>query len=68
MPESKSRIHIIKRLGGWVVKKEGAERATRRFSTKEEAISSAIEYRSKGHDLVIHRRDGTVEKWLKRHQ
>lgn len=63
--ENESRVHIIKRSEGWVIRKEGAERASRKYSTKEEAIDSARLYRLKGYDVVVHRADGTVERWLK---
>lgn len=62
---TKKRVHIIKRTDGWVVKKEGAERASRKYGTKQEAVKSAKTYREKGHDLVIHKKDGTIEKWSK---
>ena len=48
--------------GGWKVKKEGAERASRVFDKKEDAVKCGREM-SKSHrtDLYVHRRDGTVE-------
>ena len=63
--ENEGRVHIIKRSDGWVVRKEGAERASRKYPTKEEALDSARLYRIKGFDIVVHRADGTVERWLK---
>ena len=63
--ENEGRVHIIKRSDGWVLRKEGAERASRKYPTKEEAIDSARLYRLKGYDVVVHRADGTVERWLK---
>ncbi len=62
---TKKRVHVIKRTDGWVVKKEGAERASRKFDTKEEAVDSAKNYRQKGHDVVVHKKDGTIERWSK---
>ena len=62
---SKSRVHVIKRSDGWVIKKEGTQRASRKFETKEEAITNAKSYKTSGHDLVIHKKDGTIEKWSK---
>jgi hypothetical protein len=58
---NKSR-HVVSTVGGgWSVKKEGADRASKRFSTKDAAISwgrkQSIKDRS---DLVIHRRDGMI--------
>lgn len=63
--ENEDRVHVIKRSDGWVLRKEGAERASRKYLTKEEAIDSARLYRLKGYDVVVHRADGTVERWLK---
>lgn len=65
VPENEGRIHVIKRSDGWVLKKDGAERASRKYPTKEEAIDSARLYRLKGYDVVVHRADGSVEKWSK---
>lgn len=49
--------------GGWVVKKGGATRASRRFERKSEAESwgrkVSLEH---GTELYIHRRDGTIER------
>lgn len=56
-----SRTHIIKRDSGWAVKKEGAQKATRVFKTKEEAVKSAKQQTSG--DIVIHEKDGSVQKW-----
>jgi hypothetical protein len=48
--------------GSWKVKKEGAERASRVFDKKEDAIRHGREMsKSHGIDLYVHRRDGTVE-------
>ena len=47
--------------GGWSVKKGGADRALKRFPTKEAAESWARERSIRDRaDLVIHARDGTV--------
>lgn len=62
---AKKRVHVIKRTDGWVVKKEGAERASRKYDTKQEAVESAKIYYQRGHDIVIHKNDGTIEKWTK---
>ena len=64
--EVKTRIHVIKRSDGWVVKKEGAIRASRKFSTKAEAVDSTEAYRLTGYDIVVHRADGTIEKWSRK--
>jgi uncharacterized protein YdaT len=61
----RNRTHIIKRGSGWAVKQEGKQRASRVYKTKEEAIKSAQEHRKHGSDIVVHRKDGSVEKWKK---
>jgi Uncharacterized protein conserved in bacteria (DUF2188) len=61
----RSRVHVIKRDDGWVVKKDGTTRASKKFTTKEEAIETATVYHRSGHDLVIHRHDGTIEDWTR---
>ncbi len=54
------RIHVISRDGGWAVKKEGNTRASKVYSTKAAAIEGA-KRSSKGHQVVIHKRDGSIE-------
>ncbi len=49
--------------GGWNVKKGGSTRASKHFSTKEEAVSWARELSArKEFEFVIHKEDGTVER------
>lgn len=57
------RVHIIKRGESWAVKKQGNLRASKKFDTKKEAIENAENLRERGYDLIIHRKNGTVEKW-----
>jgi hypothetical protein len=60
------RVHIISRFnGGWAVKKQGASRALKVFPTKEEAVIGSSPYLQLGYDLVIHRKDGSVELYKK---
>ena len=61
---SKSRVHVIKRDTGWAVKSEGAAKAFRVYNRKDEAVSSARKM-SKGSDVIVHRKDGTIQKWNK---
>ena len=56
------RIHVIARNEGWAVKREGNTRASKIYHTKDEAVQNARQI-AKGHDVVIHRRDGSVQKW-----
>ena len=59
------RTHIVKRDSGWAVKKEGAQRATKVYPTKEQAIKGAEKSRKLGNDVVIHKKDGSIQKWKK---
>jgi len=61
----KQRVHIIKRKSRWALRKEGNQKASRIFETKEDARQHIQSYRQKGHDVVIHKKDGSIEKWEK---
>ena len=56
------RIHVISRNGGWAVKKEGNARASKIYRTKDAAVKGAAKS-SKGHDVIVHKKDGSIEKW-----
>lgn len=46
---------------GWVVKKEGAQKASRHFDTKEEAISWGVKLAKKNEvEIYIHDKNGRV--------
>ncbi len=62
---SNERTHIIKRRTGWAIKKEGSLRATKIYDTKEIAIKNAQSERQAGRDVVIHKEDGSIQKWEK---
>jgi hypothetical protein len=48
--------------GGWSVKRGGAVRASRHFQTKQEATTWGRQVSGQeGSELVIHKRDGTVQ-------
>lgn len=56
------KIHIFTSGDNWVLKKEGAKKVSRIFSTRAEAISQAtIQFKNSGKVLVVHRNDGSVE-------
>jgi hypothetical protein len=55
-------VHVISRKDGWAVKKEGNSKAAKIYGTKSAAEKSAIKI-SEGGDVVVHRRDGSVQKW-----
>lgn len=61
---SKRSIHVVPApKGGWVVRKTGAERASKHFDKKAEAIDWGKGVsKSKSSELVIHRRDGTIQQ------
>jgi hypothetical protein len=61
--EKKIRVHVIKRESEWAVKKEGAQKASKIYATKAEAVKNAQKLKRKGHDIVIHRPDGSIERW-----
>ena len=65
MPSSAKRVHIISRDDGWAVKKEGASRASRIYENKEAAIENAKRLQRTGHDVVVHKKDGSIQKWEK---
>ncbi|ALC83785.1 DUF2188 domain-containing protein [Bacillus gobiensis] len=55
--------HVIKHDDGWAVKTEKAKRASYVKETKQEAIDRAEEIaKNKGTKLVIHKRDGSVQR------
>ncbi|HNW49433.1 MAG TPA: DUF2188 domain-containing protein [Prolixibacteraceae bacterium] len=59
----KTRVHIIKRESGWAVKKEGNLKASKIFDNKEDAKQHSQVYKLKGHDIIIHKKDGSIERW-----
>ena len=49
--------------GGWAVRREGAERASKRFQSKEAAVRYARSICQGARvDLVVHRSDGTIRE------
>ena len=49
--------------GGWAVLREGAERASKRFNTKEDAVRYARSIcQGERVPLVVHRSDGTIRE------
>ncbi|MCB9226737.1 MAG: DUF2188 domain-containing protein [Chitinophagales bacterium] len=62
---SPKRTHVVKRDSGWAVKKEGAQRATKVYKTKEQAVKGAEKNRKSGSDVVIHKEDGSIQQWKK---
>lgn len=63
--DSKPRVHVISRERGWAVKKEGFSRASTIHSKKEVAVGNARKLKGQGHDIIVHRKDGSIERWEK---
>lgn len=63
---SKKRMiyHIVSaKKDGWAIRKEDGKRELYRFPTKEEAVQGAMEISQEEEaDIVVHRKDGSVEK------
>jgi len=62
---SSSRVHIISREDGWAIKKEGNTRATKVYENKDTAIKNARKLIEQGHDVIVHKKDGSIQKWEK---
>ena len=60
---SNNSHHVMLSIdGGWIVRRDGAERASKRFDSLKEAISWATEVaRERRGELVVHHRDGTIQ-------
>lgn len=60
----KDSYHVVPDLkGGWAVKRSGAERASKRFENKNNAVSWArAKSQNEESELVIHKRDGTIQQ------
>ncbi len=63
LADSGGMVHIISRDDRWAVVKEKARRATKIHETKSSAVDHGRSIaRKSGARLVIHKRDGSVEK------
>lgn len=55
--------HVVPRGSQWAVRKTGAEKVTRRFDTKQEAIKVARGIaRNQGGEVFIHGPDGRIRE------
>jgi uncharacterized protein DUF2188/TIR domain-containing protein len=56
-------IHVIKRVSGWSVKREGASRATSVHKTQKQAIESArkLARRTSDSSVIVHTKDGSIK-------
>ncbi len=59
------RVHVVPSKDGWAVKKEGAKRATVVKKTKEGAVKAANSIKT-SERVVVHKKDGTIQKNTKR--
>lgn len=60
--ENKTHHVIPAPNGGWNVKKGGAEKASKHFDKKEDAISYARRVsKNQDSELVIHKKDGRIQ-------
>jgi hypothetical protein len=61
---SRKTHHVIPaKDGGWSVKKGGAEKASKSFDIKKDAIDYAREVsKNQESELYIHKKDGTIQK------
>ena len=62
---SKTRIHVISQEKSWAVKRESSSRASRVFPSKHLATEYARQL-DKNSDVIIHKKDGKIQKWYKR--
>jgi hypothetical protein len=60
---AKKTHHVVPNPdGGWNVKKGGADRASKHFEKKQDAVDWGRDVsRKQGSEFVIHRKDGTIQ-------
>lgn len=59
---AKKSNHVIPSSSGWAVKKSGAEKASRKFDTKEMAVKYGKELsKHEKTELYIHKSNGMVQ-------
>lgn len=60
---AKKGQHVVPSPDGWSVRKSGSSRATRTYSTQQDAISAATQIaRNQGTEVYIHGRDGRIRE------
>lgn len=57
------KVHVIKKGSGWIIYNEGNERASKFYSSKEDAIADGYKKTEHGGDLIIHTASGTIDQW-----
>jgi hypothetical protein len=54
-------LHVVPRNEGWIIRKEGASKASSVHETQREAVEAAREIaRNQNSELIIHGRDGRI--------
>ncbi len=56
--------HVTTRGTQWAVHKHGATKASGLYDTKEEAKQAAKRFQATNKHIIVHRRDGSVERWI----
>lgn len=55
--------HVVPDDGDWAVRREGSSRVSSRHDTKKEAVAAARRIaRNQQTELIIHRKDGTIQR------
>ena len=64
MANKNNTRHVVPNQdGGWSSKKGGADRASKNFDTKKQAEQWSRDLsRKEGSELVIHKKDGTIQR------
>ena len=63
MPPRKSHHVVPSPDGGWNVKKGGADRASKHFDLKQDAIDYGRQVsQNQGSELVVHGKDGIIQR------
>ncbi|MFC1986172.1 DUF2188 domain-containing protein [Chloroflexota bacterium] len=57
-------LHVINSDKGWAIKREGTKKASLVLDTKAGAIARSKKFAGVK-NVVIHKKDGTVERWNK---
>lgn len=55
------KLHVCVTRGGWAVRRTGTARAWKRFPEKRKALRFAVR-NANGREVVVHQRDGIVER------
>lgn len=56
--------HVTTRGNQWSVHKHGATRASGLYDTKAAAERAAAKFQAANKHIIVHRRDGSVERWI----